>query len=223
MTSDLIARAARERAQQYAARADRPRQRRCAEDAASRASVRTSARIDFRAASGDDGPWDFHGVASATEIGYPMWDWAGEYTEIVDAGAFDDTLSRADLDVPLVLAHDSLRRIARTTTGTLALSMSDEGLVVDAPNLDPRDADVAYIAPKLRAGLIDEMSFMFRIDSGQWSPDYSEFRITRVDIHRGDVAIVGYGANPYTSGELRAVAPNDIRRALLSAAIAVRP
>jgi phage head maturation protease len=70
-------------------------------------------------------------------------------------------------------------------------------------DLDPADVDVAYIVPKLRAGLIDEMSFAFRIDSGQWSPDYDEFRINKVDMHRGDVAIVGFGANPYTSGGMR--------------------
>jgi phage head maturation protease len=62
---------------------------------------------------------------------------------------------------------------------------------------------VAYIAPKIRAGLIDEMSFMFRIVRGQWSPDYMEYRIDEVDIDRGDVSIVGYGANPATSAELR--------------------
>jgi len=123
----------------------------------------------------------------------------GPYSEIVSAGAFADSLARADLDVPLVLGHDQLRRIARTTTGTLALSESDEGLDVRA-DLDAEDVDVAYIVPKLRAGLIDEMSFAFRITSGQWSPDYSEFRINGAEIHRGDVAIVGFGANPATFG-----------------------
>jgi phage head maturation protease len=81
---------------------------------------------------------------------------------------------------------------------------------------------VAYIAPKLRSGLVDEMSFAFRIESGQWSPDYTEYRINRFDIHRGDVAIVGYGANPYTVGSLRQEsAPTSSRaRALLEIALA---
>src|SRR5438105_2874995 len=69
-----------------------------------------------------------------------------------------------------------------------------EGLLVRAPSLDPEDVDVAYIAPKLRAGLVDEMSFRFRIDAGSWSPDWTEYHIEQYDIHRGDVAIVGYGA-----------------------------
>ena len=63
---------------------------------------------------------------------------------------------------------------------------------------------MAYIAPKLRSGLIDEMSFAFRITEGVWSPDFTQYRINSYDIHRGDVAIVGFGANPFTSGGLRA-------------------
>jgi HK97 family phage prohead protease len=100
-----------------------------------------------------------------------------------------------------------LRRIARTTNGTLTLAEDETGLRVEA-TLDPADADVAYIAPKLRAGLIDEMSFAFRITSGLWSPDYSEYRIDRFDLHRGDVAIVGFGANPATAGSGLRTAPD---------------
>jgi hypothetical protein len=44
------------------------------------------------------------------------------------------------------------------------------------------------------------MSFKFRITRGEWSPDWDEFHIKEYDIHRGDVAIVGYGANPHTQG-----------------------
>jgi len=205
-------------------RNDRPSQRRCAERADSRALVRAPAKLDLRAAADGGSGWDFEGIASVVERGYPMWDWAGEYTEVIGAGAFDESLARADLDVPLVLDHDSLRRIARTTNGSLSLSLNDAGdLQVLAPNLDPTDADVAYIAPKLRAGLIDEMSFAFRIEAGQWSPDYTEYRITKVNLHRGDVAIVGYGANPYTSSALRSAPAADIRAAMLAAAIGVRP
>jgi len=129
-----------------------------------------------------------------------MWDMFGPYTEQVSTGAGAESLARDDLDVPLVLAHDSLRRIARTTNGTLALSETDDGLLVDAPRLDRTDGDVAYILPKLESGLVDEMSFRFRIEAGSWSPDWSTYAIEKYDIHRGDVAIVGYGANPHTQG-----------------------
>ena len=181
--------------------ADRPSQRRCAEHGSSfRASFRTA--VQLRAKGGDAAGLQFDGLASATEQGYEMWDFYGPYTEIVSAGAFADTLARADLDVPLVLGHDQLRRIARTTNGSLTMEESDDGLRVLA-ELDPADPDVTYIAPKLRAGLIDEMSFAFRITRGQWSPDYTEYRIQSADLHRGDVAIVGFGANPYTDAARR--------------------
>lgn len=181
--------------------ADRPSQRRSAEHGSSfRASFR--AAIELRSSPSESGLLQFEGLASATERAYEMWDVFGPYMEIVSAGAFSDSLARGDLDVPLVLGHDQLRRIARTTNGTLHLSETDEGLRVLA-ELDPADPDVAYIAPKLRAGLIDEMSFAFRLDAGQWSPDYTEFRVVKADIHRGDVAIVGFGANPFTHASAR--------------------
>lgn len=208
--------AAEARAGQVRALADRPRQRRCAEDVASSARVAIRSQLVLRESS--TGGLAFEGYASITERAYEMWDMFGPYDEIVSAGAFTDTLNRADLDVPLVLQHDQLRRIARTTAGSLFLTEDDQGLRVSAPELNPDDVDVAYITPKLRSGLIDEMSFAFRIDSGQWSPDYTEFRINRVDIHRGDVAIVGFGANPYTVADLVEAArkaPDETARAVL--------
>lgn len=186
-----------------AAPADRPSKRRCAEETNSRAYVRAAVSNLILRTQADGSLLEFEGYASVTERGYEMWDFFGPYTEIITASAFDATLARADLDVPLVIAHDQTRRIARTTNGTLSLSVDDTGLLVRA-TLDSTDADVAYIVPKLRAGLIDEMSFAFQILSGQWSPDYDEFRINSVEMHRGDTAIVGFGANPFTSGGMRA-------------------
>ena len=219
--NDLMARAAQARALEVSRRSARPVQRRSAQDPEARAWTRAEATLELREQPDGDA-LDFHGVASVTERAYDMWDMFGPYAEVVSAGAFAETLNRSDLDVPLVLAHDSLRRIARTTNGSLFLAETDDGLVVDAPNLDARDADVAYIAPKLRSGLIDEMSFMFRIEAGTWSPDYSEYRIERVELHRGDVAIVGYGANPHTSADLRTAPPAaDLRAAMLALAIGI--
>jgi hypothetical protein len=193
---------------------DRPSQRRWAEEPGALPLVRAAGSLQLRAADEGDG-LHFDGFASVYNRGYEMWDFFGPYTEQVSSGAGSKSLAREDLDVPFVLAHDSLRRIARTTNGTLTLAEKEvdgrEGLHVDAPNLDARDADVAYIAPKLRSGLIDEMSFRFRINAGTWSPDWMEYHIDEYDIHRGDVAIVGYGANPHTQGSgLRSLALADM-------------
>ena len=222
MTTPALAAAAAERSQHIRQRADRPSQRRCAEHAGARATVRAALSGVQVRESGDAGTLEFVGRASVYEQAYEMWDMFGPYTEVVTEGAGSDSLARADLDVPLVLGHDQLRRLARTSTGTLFLTESADGLDVRAPALDPADYDVAYIAPKLRSGLVDEMSFAFRIESGQWSPDYTEYRINRYDIHRGDVAIVGYGANPYTGASMRqpAAAPSSRARALREIALA---
>lgn len=213
---EQIAHAGRERSQAVTARADRPSQRRCAPDHAARAWVNAPApKIELREADDGTSPLHFTGYASVYERGYEMWDMFGPYTEIVSAGAGEASLKRGDLDVPLVLQHASLRRIARTLNGTLTLTEDETGLLTDAPQLDREDHDVAYIAPKLRGGLIDEMSFMFRIVRGTWSPDYTEYRIQEYDIHRGDVAIVGYGANPFTAGAgLRAKDALEVIRSL---------
>lgn len=213
MTMDELRQAASRRALGVRAPADRPSQRRCAEHAGSLPLARVRVReMELRDAS--DGKLKFVGYASVTEAAYEMYDLFGPYSELVSSGAFDKTLSFPELDVPLVLQHQDLRRIARTTNGTLSLTADDTGLLVEA-ELDAADSDVAYIAPKLRSGLIDEMSFKFRITSGQWSPDWTEYHINEVDIHRGDVAIVGYGANPHTAGAtLRAQDPMDVVREL---------
>lgn len=207
--NDLIESAAEARRAAVRSAADRPSQRRCSETAGSPPTARVAALEEIR--DQGSGALHFHGLASATEAPYEMWDMFGPYTEIVSAGAFGKSLAQPNLDVPLVLNHDSLRRIADTVTGTLSLSETDRGLEADAPNLDPADADVAYIAPKIRAGLIREMSFRFRITKGQWSPDWMEYHIEEVDINRGDVAIVGYGANPATVAELRTPRPAELR------------
>ncbi|MFQ6170373.1 HK97 family phage prohead protease [Oryzobacter sp. R7] len=207
--SDAIQRvyeaAAQARADQVRSAGDRPSQRRGGELPGTTPLVRVKAeRIELRAADGDGKLLHFNGFASVYNRGYEMWDMFGPYTEQVSSGAGAESLAKPDLDVPLVLQHESLRRIARTTNGTLTLAETTvddvEGLLTDAPALDPRDADVAYIVPKLESGLIDEMSFRFMITKGSWSPDWMEYHIEGYDIHRGDVAIVGYGANPHTQG-----------------------
>jgi uncharacterized protein len=215
-----IRQAAERRGTEVRQRVDRPSKRRNVDGGrpAARAHL---AGVQVRDSATSPGLQEFTGHASVTETPYEMYDFFGPYSEVVSASAFDSTLARTGLDVPLVLGHDQLRRIARTTNDTLTLSMDDEGLLVRA-DLDSTDKDVEYILPKLRAGLVDEMSFAFRITRGLWSPDYTEYRIEEVDIHRGDVAIVGYGANPHTDAGMRTSQLEEARaRALLELALAV--
>lgn len=185
---------------------DRPRERRAEIGGGHGRTSPWASQI--RISEPGDGPLTFDGFASVTEQGYEMWDMYGPYTEVIDLAAFDVTLAQSDLSVPFVVAHDAIRVMARTDStgdvGKLTLTAVKDGeqtgLHALATNLDGDDGDVAYMLPKWRSGLVREMSFRFTITSGQWSPDYMEYRIKGVDLHRGDVCTCTYGANPYTDG-----------------------
>jgi HK97 family phage prohead protease len=156
----------------------------------------------------DIGDLYFTGLASSTDSPYEMFDAFGPYHEVMRSGAFMSSLALGQqLDVPLVIQHDDVRRLARTSIpagmpGHLSLSETPQGLMCSA-QLDPNDPDVQYIVPKIRSGLMKEMSIRFVISSGEWSPDMSEFVINSADIQRGDVSICGFGANPQTYAAMR--------------------
>lgn len=149
-----------------------------------------------------DAPIEFEGYASVFERGYPMFDMFGEYTEVIAPGAFAACLAQSP-DVPLVLQHDPMKRVASTANGSVQLAEDTTGLRVTA-QLDPADADVQYIVPKIRSGLIGEMSYRFGDMQGDWSPDFTTYRVTSLDLNRGDVSIVAFGANPATTAAVRA-------------------
>lgn len=141
------------------------------------------------------------GIASVTDQPYEMYDMFGPYEELIDHRAFDETLS-ADPDVAFLLNHRGMT-MARTrakegSDRTLTLKMVSEGLEADAW-LNPKRQDVADLITAIDDGNIDQMSFAFMLEEGWWSEDFSTFKITKLNIDRGDVSAVNYGANPYTS------------------------
>jgi len=197
------------------ARADRPRERFASRESGAPRGwmppVRIAPQIEHAAKGGSTaGTVRFEGFASVTGQFYDMFDMFGPYREQVHVGSFVETLQTPDLSTPLVLNHDSLRRMALTGNAvspqelTEVLDGETTGLHVVAPTLQLStkfaDPDVAYIVPKLESGLVDEMSFRFMITAGEWNDAFDEFHIHSVDIHRGDTSIVGYGANPLTAG-----------------------
>lgn len=198
--TDLLRRAAESRQAQMRDATARPSQRRSDENGAPSRSVLRQApmliRVDGTQTNG------FHGLASRTDTPYEMWDAFGPYTETVVSGAFGKTLA-SDPDVPLVLDHVRSQVFARTHNADhpLTLAETSDGLEADAP--DPDWGGFDWLPSKIASGLINEMSFRFSITRGQWSPDFMEYHIEEVDIDRGDVAIVGYGANPHTNATLR--------------------
>ena len=149
------------------------------------------------------------GHASVVDTPYEMWDFFGPFDEIMHREAFDKTLA-AGPDVAFVVNHTGLT-MARTIqpapdkVPTLELAMGQigehYGLVADAwVNPDPlKRPDVAMLLSAVEEHLITEMSFKFMLVQGRWSDDFTQYTITEVDIDRGDVSAVNYGANPHTT------------------------
>jgi HK97 family phage prohead protease len=147
---------------------------------------------------------EVEGYASVFEAPYTLY--AGsmlEFEETVARSAFDKTLA-SNPDVPLLLNHDGAP-LARTKSGTLTLSTDDHGLLTRA-SLDTSDPEAKSLVVKMDRGDLDEMSFAFYTIRDKWSDDESKRRLEEVSIHKGDVSIVNYGANPATSvGVMRAI------------------
>jgi HK97 family phage prohead protease len=190
--------AAQARAAALPAPAARPSQRRSTLDESpqSRGRVLVSERGAVEVQR-DGGAATFSRYASITETPYEMYDMFGPYTEVVSADAFAKTLG-ADPLVEFSVNHGRSIPMAHTRNGTLALSVDEHGLRY-TPTVDTRRTDVADAVLAMERGDLVESSFKFRIVSGQWSPDYAEYRINEVDLHRGDVSIVNFGANPFTA------------------------
>jgi phage head maturation protease len=171
-------------------------------DRPERPELRFASQLRAKKVQRDDGQdWYLvEGYASAFEQGYEMWDWYGPYTEIVSAGAADQTLA-ADPEVVFRFNHEGTP-MAGTRNGRLELWADAAGLGERA-YLNPKRSDVQLLVQAIEDGDVREQSFMFRITAGQWSPDYSEYRISGFDLERGDVGPVTYGANPHTSVSAR--------------------
>lgn len=140
------------------------------------------------------------GYASVVAKKYEMYDMFGVYKESVSPGAFDKTLSK-NPDVAFLVNHRGVT-MARTTNGSLELEADQKGLRSVA-YLNPKRNDVKDLILAIEDKDITEMSFAFLIDEGEWNEDYTEYTISEVDLDRGDVSAVNYGANPYTSVSAR--------------------
>lgn len=176
---------------------------RAAREAAVRGPVHRTfdAKLSIRSGAGGSNQIVLDGYASTTEQPYEMWDFFGSYTEVIARGAFAKTLGEKP-DVAFLLNHGGMS-LARTKAGTLELDEDDTGLRSVA-TLDTRIQAVRDIQVAVERGDLDEMSFAFRIERAEWSPDYSQFRITEINLSRGDTSVVNFGANPDTSIAQRA-------------------
>jgi HK97 family phage prohead protease len=175
----------------------------------------------------DDMPGDgltFEGVASTVDSPYLVRDSFGDFTETIQAGAFDKTLAE-NADVGLFIDHAGVP-LARTRAKTMTL-VADPHLRAHA-RLDGDRPDVQIIRSALRRGEVDQMSIGFRVHKQEWNADYTERLIREAQLF--DVSIVAFPANPETSAQVRALVrdaesmtnPNELRAAMrrLEAALA---
>lgn len=223
MTTQLrtLAEAAAARAAGMRRTSDRPRDRRSAPEAGAMRNRVVGAGVAFRAPADDvvetEAPSGLRviernglqvvpvgGYAYKSEAPYQMYDWWGPYSEVVSAGASAKTLS-AGPRVEYTLNHNrgGGAPMALTENDTLALLEDETGLDYTA-FVDPTRHDVSDMLKALERRDLTQASFKFWITAGQWSPDYTEFRINEIDLDGGDVSSVNFGANPAATTGLRA-------------------
>lgn len=157
--------------------------------------------VKLEVRSDSSGKTLIEGYASVTETPYEMWDYYGSYNEVVRAGAFTKTLSESP-QVQLLLNHAGLS-MAYTKAGTLRLSEDSTGLHIGA-DVNGTRSDVSDMVAAISDGAVDEMSFAFRTVRQLWSPDYDQRDLLELNLNRGDVSVVNFGASPTTSVGMRA-------------------
>lgn len=173
-------------------------------------AVPTSERpIEVRASeSGDKLTWDGYGSVtghSYSVFGGPPYGW----NETVQRGSFKRTLLN-NADVSFLINHEGIS-LARTRSGTLTLMEDDIGLR-NVAELDMRMSAVNDLAVANERGDVNEQSIGFRVVADEWTDENgepsnrmvgTERAITEINMNKGDVSAVNYGANDAAGGGFR--------------------
>ena len=123
----------------------------------------------------------------------------GYFKEEIARGAFDDVMED---DVRLLLNHEGAP-MARTTNGTLELSIDETGLKYRAALADTQDGRDLY--KLIKRGDITQSSFAFTIAEQEWSEDRSVRKVLKM-ARLLDVSPVTYPAYPTTTVAARQMA-----------------
>lgn len=148
------------------------------------------------------------GYASTYDQPYPIFGGpeAGGFMEIIAPGAFDKSVRERKDDVRFLVNHEGAA-LARTKPATMTLTSDEIGLLVDA-ELDRNNPEVVKLESAMRRGDMDQMSFAFEVLRQEWSPDWSQRRITEVRLF--DVSVVTYPANDQTMALIGADADRPV-------------
>jgi HK97 family phage prohead protease len=171
---------------------------------------RQAAEVELRAKPNGTGgtSFEFNGYAATFEQPFEMWDfWGDLYYEVLGDGACNRTLAN-QCDTQFLVGHNEAGiPLARTKSGTMNLSSDSHGLEVNVPSLDGANPMVQALASAMERRDMDEMSIGFISTAQAWSPDWMERRITEINLNRGDVSMVCWGANPNTAGASMTAVP----------------
>lgn len=133
----------------------------------------------------------------------------GSFREVIEPGAFDQTLSA---DVRALVNHDPNLILGRTLSGTLRLSSDAHGLRYEVD--PPQTSYASDLLESVRRGDVTQSSFAFRVVEEDWerasrSDELPLRRIQQVELF--DVSPVTYPAYTQTSVSARA---SDMAQAL---------
>lgn len=125
----------------------------------------------------------------------------GGFVELIAPAAFDRALREAH-DVRLLINHDGVP-LARSTSGTLRLSVDAIGLRIEA---DLPETQAGHdIGVSTERGDIDQMSFAFRTLGDEWNFAVDPVERTLTDLELLDVSVVTFPAYPQTEVALRSL------------------
>jgi HK97 family phage prohead protease len=170
--------------------------------------------LEWRESGSGDGSRILSGYAAVFNQRTTLY--SGKYFQLdeqIDAAAFDDVLSR-NPDVHLNIGHDMTRAMARTGikgVGGLELSVDAHGLRVYA-RLSSSDPDVQALAAKMDLGVMDQMSFAFRMGATtevcETDEDGRETELLTINTiaELYDVCVCAQGAYSTTEAALRTLA-----------------
>jgi uncharacterized protein len=141
----------------------------------------------------------------------------GDFIEIIEPGAFDDVLGN---DVVALFNHDPNKVLARTTAGSLRLSVDDIGLRYE---FDLADDDCSeQVAAYISDGRVTQSSFAFDVASGgdRWERQADGLVLRTITKFRRlyDVSPVTYPAYPDATVALRSAAFAEASNAVEQAA-----
>lgn len=167
----------------------------------------TARRLEVRAA-GDGG----HVVAGYATIYDYAYDVAGGppfgWSETIGVGAASKSIAERD-DVYLFFDHEGLP-LASTKDGSLSLESDKIGLYNES-RIDATSPYSMEIVRRVQSGALDAMSFAFKAMRQEWNEDYTERRITELQLF--DVSVVSFPANPATLVHMRGEKPGEAREA----------